>query len=594
MEMHTAGRHAVSVRVDARVSGAQQASGGPPREAHAPTPTSARLESLQRLKESVNASPRARALVQMRAMLGASARQRIPQTSVDRPVERGAQAVADQAGQLPGDEQSTEYAEEKSRPSVDRSGNSAVVQRRVGFEFEDNRWSAWEKTSLGTAMPPVARPVRRKAALHRGTNFALEGDDTPGPDRSNLEFVTDPFDTTPAGINDLMTSLGEIGQIVMANLAPCAGQPGPSAHAAEVGPGNTVLYEPGRYAEQPAHQLGGGDVAAPDILLSGGTTTGSFKMQATMGMSLESLPTVMRYFGRPQHESRGQTARRTGARKLMRGKAFDTSSKVADVVGSSPELAGQVLAQLGADPAIAAPDRAILTANAASLTGLLSAMMMYMKMLQLPLDGVLKYRIPFLGRSDFGSMFRALPVAQQGVLRAHAGRLAAHMVAVSNARPLLGRFNGKDSDQNLTVNSAMVNSPRQTAATPPAVTAMASLHISDWIDGITRGIDWLTPTNVLIWMSAMSTAGVAPTTPAERQEAANMLESFASIGAMDVSGGASLAVMENRGIAPEGPRMQGNDLNFFQVASMARDYLQFFVNLSARPFHPGAFPETPG
>jgi hypothetical protein len=168
------------------------------------------------------------------------------------------------------------------------------------------------------------------------------------------------------------------------------------------------------------------------------------------------------------------------------------------------------------------------------------------------------------------------------------------MVAVSNARPLLGRYNGKDSDQNLTVNSPLVNPPRQTAAIPPAVAAMASLQINHWVGGITRGIDWLTSTNVQIWMSAMSTAGVAPTTPGQRQEAANMLESFASIGGMDVAGGAPLAVMENRGISPEGPGMQGNDLNFYQVASMARNYLQFFVNLAARPFHPGAFPEIPG
>jgi hypothetical protein len=554
------------------------------------------MEALQRLRESVNASPRARALVQMGEMLRASARQRAPQASAgDRAVEREAQDMAQQAAQRRRDEQNAGSAEEKNRPSVERSGSSAVVQRSVGFEFEDNRWSAWEKTSLGTAMPPVARPVRRKAALHRGTNFALEGDDTPGPDRSNLEFVTAPFDTTPAGINDLMTALGEIGQIVLGNLAPCVGRPGPTAHASAVGPGNTVLYEPGRYAEQADHHLGGGDVAAPDILLSGGTTTGSFKMQATMGMSLESLPTVMRYFGKPRQESRGQKARRTGARKLMRGQEFDTANKVLTVIGQSPELAGQVLALLVADAAIPAPDQATLRANAASLTGLLSAMMMYMKMLQLPLDGVLKYRIPFLGRSDFGAMFGALPVAQQGILRTHADRLAVHMVAVSNARPLLGRFNGKDSDQNLTVNSPLVNPPRQTTAIPPAVAAMASLQINHWIRGMTLGIDWLTPANVQIWMSAMSTAGVAPaTTPGQRQEAVKMLESFASIGAMDVAGGAPLAVMENRFIAPEGPGMQGNDLNFYQVASMARNYLQFFVNLSARPFHPGAFPEIPG
>ncbi|HLI00139.1 MAG TPA: hypothetical protein VKV06_05095, partial [Acidimicrobiales bacterium] len=166
-----------------------------------------------------------------------------------------------------------------------------VVQRKVGFEFEDAHWRVWQKRPVNPGPGQEVLAVDRKDKVHNGTGFDLEADDTLGPAQPSLEFVTVPFDENAGGQAALSTALAEMGQIVMGQLGPNQGKRGPGAGALP------QPYVAGDYVDSTTHQLNGGDFAAADVLFSAGDSAGKFKMQATMSTDLPQMAKAMTYFG---------------------------------------------------------------------------------------------------------------------------------------------------------------------------------------------------------------------------------------------------------------------------------------------------------
>lgn len=463
-----------------------------------------------------------------------------------------------------------------------------VVQRKVGFEFEDAHWRVWQKRPANPGPGQEVVAVDRKDKVHNGTGFDLEADDTLGPAQPSLEFVTVPFDENAGGQAALSTALAEMGQIVMGKLGPNQGQRGPGAGALP------QPYVAGDYVDSTTHQLNGGDFAAADVLFSAGDSAGKFKMQATMSTELPQMAKAMTYFGSQiQGETPGSRRRREPARRLMSGQD-DPTDAPSKVLGNSPRLGAAVVAEIQQTfRAAGSPLLDHIEDGTAEAAAFFAFVMLYVKMLQLPVDGVLKYRIPFLARRSFVTMFQALSDGWQDVLAGDkASVMRQAVITVNNANPLLPRMQGQDPDSNLGDNSPLVNAlrvPAQGGMAPvrlPVHDRLAGITIGLWLNGITKGLDLLTPTDCDAWLRVTTALNNQ-----DRAEAVGLLESFASLDEDPPGGPLPPAVFENRAIAPSLSGMQGNVLNFFEVAEMAQQYLQFFVNLAARPNRPGRFPE---
>jgi hypothetical protein len=238
-----------------------------------------------------------------------------------------------------------------------RLGAAATLQRRVGFEWEVGTRRPWDvveteapqpvvqpEQSLGEEVPtqpspdpvvpsgeqssedndnelPAAhhysvRPVPRKKKIHIGqTDWRIEADDTPGPLRSNIEYVTEPFDDTMAGIERLNVALSEINDTVE-HLAGCPVREGPSrandsyeeVRLSQLGNGKPPYHltliddwetEEDLFVMPSQHRLSGSeDVPSDRLRLSGTEGSGRRgKMQATFGTSLGSLGWVLRTLG---------------------------------------------------------------------------------------------------------------------------------------------------------------------------------------------------------------------------------------------------------------------------------------------------------
>ncbi|WP_239336638.1 DUF4157 domain-containing protein [Frankia sp. CiP3] len=473
------------------------------------------------------------------------------------------------------------------RPAAGEAGQ--IVQRRVGFEFEDNTWRPWRRIRAehGTMrrfrniVPAIdddqVSPVERHAVLHNGTDFRLEADDTPGPLVSNIEFVTEPFEETPAGMAALDRALAEM-KAIMVRLRAFTGRPGPTV--VEGGPPYPLPVRDYKehFVRHEQHGLSGsGGLVARDTLLSGGSRDGRFKMQATSGVPLTDLSAVMERLGR---DVPGETPQQTQERRADRATIYppDDSPEFLRVQGRAPNLARQVVAQMQQDPNYATA----LAASTGELTGFLAAVMLSMKLLRRPPGRNLgvKARLPLMPRNSFAQMFGALPAAQQDAIRNDPLVLVNAVLAVSNANPLLQG----GGDQGLAPASALIapNPGRVTGVdqhgapvrAPSAAfeQALATVTIQDWLTGIPAGQDYLLPQHMQQWLA--SRPGVSDQAQGEAVEA---LESFGSAGTPDTrDGGTTLPLFENRAISP---RTDRNNLTIDQAATNARFLLDFFTRI---------------
>jgi len=469
---------------------------------------------------------------------------------------------------------------------------SGPIQRKVGFEFEDNTWRPWYRTVAAPtpwyrrANPTFLNPAARKAVLHQGTGYNLEADDTPGPNASNLEFVTEPFDATRQGRDRLRTTLTEIRDLVRNRLNPLAGtKAGPAPDAVP-----PHAFEAGRYVGPSRHRLTGPAYQnGQNLYLSGGAANGDFKIQATAGVGLADIPVMMQYLGGAQvGETVLEKAQRDPARVAMVGSlGAAATNQILSTIGAVPAVAQVALANIAASAGLNVHEQAAFPPTAAELVGFLSALILTMKMLQRPDSNVVKYRIPLMFRTDFALMFAALPRPQRVILAAHPDVLVDSVVAASNAHPLV-RLQTVVVDTGLTRNSPLIRAfgrARNTPTVPTRYEVFAGLTIDQWIRGMTLGTDYLTPQGL---------AALPGLNPLDLPNMTPMLESFGTINAIERAprGGRKLAVFENRGIAPGGSGYLARTLPINEVLNLAWNQFLFYyqIELSHRLGRPvGAY-----
>ncbi len=445
-----------------------------------------------------------------------------------------------------------------------------IIQRRVGFEMEDKSWKPWIKR-FGHA----TRAADRKEVLHQGTGFRLEGDDTPGDGTANIEFVTDAFQTNAGGVGALNTAMHEIIGIYQR-----------LNHF--VDDNNKTKTVAGRRVVRP----GQAGVNNNHVYMSGGKQDGSIKLQMTFGARLEDFPTLFKYMGMGvPGETPVEGGEREDARQMVYGPANygppvaprpnrKRTGTIGQLVGRAPDLANQVIAHMLGIAGMGAAHLAALGGNTAKLQGFLSILMIYLKGLQLPM-ALIKYRVPFLGRSNMAAIFQDLPANQRAVLsHNNAQYLKASMLAISNANMILDYDgHGFFVDNNLNANTPLMRNKPD----------LATMTIGQWMQGITGapGIDYLFKANMEAWLVAQGRTAAQADTQSEPLESMSMLND--QEGGMD----AGLAVFENRAIQPgEITPLGAIDMTIQDAHKYTLDFLTFLttINAGAAGAAPGAYP----
>ncbi len=453
--------------------------------------------------------------------------------------------------------------------------DAETVQRRLGFEFEEARWRAWKVENN------KVRSANRKEPLHTGTNFKLEGDDTPGDKLANIEFVTDPFDATPGGVNSYLATMKEILAIVK-RITPLAGKPGPGPDNAVKAASSRPTYVAGNYVNKPQHNL-----TVDNVALSAGTGNGlgSFKMQATSGISLANIPAVMEMFGITPDEKKFKYLKDAGKKKDQ----IKTSMNIGDakhdslsasldrkaparkiqatqaLLGGAPTVARHALAALGGEVTYTVNQKGSINGQPQKLLGFLSLIAMNIKGLGFNTNGPAKYRLPFLGRNNFVTLFGDLDPLQQAALTSN--NAAVFIRAVLDANNAISLMKG---DGGKTADTPLVN----------GFPTLQDLTIGVWLKGITTGTDYLDPTKIGLLMKGQpKTWGLFNKySKKDIEKSQDALESFATIPNMDANGANPLAILENRGITSGG---FSADFPMDQAVTVGYNYLQFFVDLAA-------------
>ncbi|HWQ47987.1 MAG TPA: DUF4157 domain-containing protein [Methanosarcina sp.] len=461
-------------------------------------------------------------------------------------------------------------------PSFQRvSLSNAIIQRRVGFEFEENQWRAWKSTYLGWSY----RPAKRKEVLHRGPNYELQADDTLGADQPTLEFVTDPFPPTPAGLGNLIDTMADIRH-VMAIIGPFHGRD----------------ETEGRFVQANEHNF-----SEAGVLLSRGHSRGMFKIQATQGVSLEDIPKFMEYFGsNVPAEGAAETANRNRSRELMRGTNIPGPQSI--VMGIAPSLAQTAVNRLAVSPHLLPAAQAFFVGggNTQRVVGFLAQLILYVKMLSACQPNWLKYSLPLLGRTDFAAMFMQLPPNQRTSLSNNSGQALIDAVvhAANSVQLIPNQHGGGHYDVAFGPNVALIRNYQPPGFSLPVI---QSLTIGAWLRGISGNppVDFLSIGNIDTWLRQNENLWWF-----QRSSRTGLFESVASMGNQtDVPerpGTSNLIIIENRGIAPaNGPYNNyygagaPGQMNPDEMTQAAKDYLQFFINLNANPANPGAFPQVP-
>jgi hypothetical protein len=449
----------------------------------------------------------------------------------------------------------------RKAPAEPETGLPRALQRKIGFEFEDRTWHPWKFERGASQGQSRVNPVPRKDVLHAGTDFRLEADDTPGPSMSNIEFVTDPFEESRAGVTSLITALQTM-RAIMGRIGPYKGLPGPT------GAGPPYAYQGvWNYVTKGTHGLSGSNQVSADSLgLSGGSDRGQIKMQATMGLTLRDIPRAMKTYGNvgQGEETQQETAQRQPARALQSAALYGT------ILGRSPGLALEAMKRIVRDANLSSSRKQAL-ANADNLLagqGYLSVVMMYLKSLQIPDNNEgAKSRIMFLARNRFSAMYAMLAPEVRALFAANQGNLLArHVLDVSNENPLLARVQGQLPDTGLTLNQPLINHMRVPQMGPmprtdlPQQLVLSPFTTGAWLREVATGSDSLSQAAM-----ALTLVGLGVNQGTATSASNEVLESFGEYNT-DTSGNEELALFENRGISRA-------DISIDEAAKIAMNYL---------------------
>jgi len=378
----------------------------------------------------------------------------------------------------------------------------------------------------------TVKPVGRKQVLHEAGQWRLEADDTPGPWRSNIEYVTEPFEETEEGIKQFHQAIDAIALLVE-RLRPAAAKRGPARDAGQFddtheeanltrlapdtpgGPYPRVLRGKESadelFLRHATHQLSGSDDVPPQQLAfsgTGGMGLGG-KMQATIGVDLGALPQVMNVFG-----AAGASINE-GSTGLAQNKT--RNHPLYQLVDQAPRIAAAVVDVLESSGQLPGPR--------AKADGFLASLVMAILALASDATGQLKYRFVLMPRTSHAAMLASLPGAQ--MLKGHGAWLAGVIVS-------------KIDRAEITAGSPLLKS----------VADADALTVEKWIAAIVDdGVDHLAPKALDTFLEK---AGVQAQ---QRAVVGERLESFGTVAAGDRRESELLAVYEHRGIDPAGPAL---------------------------------------
>jgi hypothetical protein len=307
------------------------------------------------------------------------------------------------------------------------AGNQAVARvlaRKIGFEFEADGWSSWKRTqelSLEERlMPPDQRrlphtkfePLKKKDPIHDGTGFTLEADeakhkDQLGRNKSDIEFVTAPFDETPAGLQALKVTLDEIRDLAEGMVG---------MREANDTQGSLNWHDEMTQA---------GLRPRPKVHLSSGDRPLKVKMQSTFGLRLDQVMGFMATFGDAQPgESKSKKRKRADARELMTHRVIGVPMQTAAGVnmGLAASEANRAVDWFIARHKPQGPNHDASVArfgNTDALKGLVAMITLYLKLGdQIGASASYPKAIAALmARTDFAQMFRMLPDLQKITFR---------------------------------------------------------------------------------------------------------------------------------------------------------------------------------
>jgi hypothetical protein len=318
--------------------------------------------------------------------------------------------------------------------------------------------------------------MKKKDIILRGAGFTMEADEVLGNGFSDVEFVTDPFEETEAGVAEMSRAMLTIVEIVRCLFKLAADRPGA---------GRLIL----------ASELAAfGSPLGNAVFLTPQAPTMSGVMQASAAIRLDQVARVMTEIG-------GVTAGETEQEKKDR---FDGRATLGDKLGSgmgnnptgdAPGKARNAIVNYGgAHPHI---DQDMSDAydkshaymglggqpafGSNALQGLISVMVQYIVTSNQPLAGYAKTIAPLMARTDFATMFGALPPFEQAYFKAGGGAEFATVVGDA-VNPIA--MNKDIFEKGLYHNDKLANHAM-----------LAGLTRESWAKGITQGVDRLTEKN---------------------------------------------------------------------------------------------------
>jgi hypothetical protein len=309
------------------------------------------------------------------------------------------------------------------------SAGTDVIQRAVGFEIETN-WRVFNyDQTLNNNGPMTAlqkntnflpadgyRPAYLTNNLAKGTpiisgnHFELQVDELPTGGK-DLEFVTTlpAFEETPEGRADLDQTLQDIEALAAALVN--------SPHWA-IAPGD----------------LGLGAVQTPTAVMKKNTTPGmNGSPQTTAAIRMDQIPTLFETIGTVTGEAPAP-AKVAGRQTLSGVTNTGTQSDIeAGIMGDAPTMARQALANYKQtfanqfafrNATREANQREANQLGSQQLIGLLSLLIMYLRIADQAQPTYAKQIAPFLARTNFSNNFHFLTPEEKRHFRARPGNFA--------------------------------------------------------------------------------------------------------------------------------------------------------------------------
>jgi hypothetical protein len=391
-----------------------------------------------------------------------------------------------------------------------------------------------------------AAAFTKKDKLHKGDQWDLESDGPYVRGVMDIEFVTKPFDESPAGLKALKVAFKQMAA-VMAHLTSMKD---PMPRAARAG---------GFFGPEEHH------LNNPEVLLSAGSRTSAVKMQVTHGIQMEDIPTLFETFGTPGgDESKKDAKNREGAWQLLP----DEMSLQRRVMAAAPQQARWVVSQLEQGDHI-------WSHETAKLLGFFTYALSYAQWIQiLPWKGI-KEALPMMSRYDFASLFKNLPPADRAGLTTPDGK-----AAVRTAFLAILQHDGIRNEKRKTPLESgpiMEIEAKLPKAKQDFYELVGTLTTGQWIDGVLQGTDRLTAAGIYEFWHGTSRAKGDQADDFEKS-----LHVFSrGHGATKslVDGDPELAIMENRAITPVTPTREAMTIE--QAEKVATSYLEFLISLRA-------------